>query len=88
MTLASGAGARADVGPIMSAVISALQGWQASADFRPLTRIAAPKPGYGEGFLDFPLAFEAQRLGLHLTPANGTTTPATAAPRMRAWAIW
>ncbi|OBS10788.1 phage tail terminator protein [Acidihalobacter prosperus] len=53
-----GEGAREDAGPIMNAVIKALQGVQLSADFpRHLRRATPPKPKYTTGFAYFPLAF-------------------------------
>ncbi len=56
-----GAAQTAQAGPLLSDLISALQGWQpGSPDFRPLTRVSAPRPGYSPAFAYYPLAFECQ----------------------------
>ena len=56
-----GAGLAADAGPLISDLLTALQGWQPdSTDYRPLTRVAAPRPGYSPAFAFYPLAFETQ----------------------------
>lgn len=55
----TGEGARAQAGPLITALLTALQGWQPGADHRPLVRVAAPAPGYSPAFAYYPLAFEA-----------------------------
>jgi hypothetical protein len=55
-----GAGLAADAGPLITDLLQALQGWQPSPDFRPLIRVASPKPGYSPAFAYYPLAFECQ----------------------------
>ncbi len=58
---ATGKGARESAGPIISAVLAALQGWQPSPDHQPLRRIDAPRPVFSPGgFAYFPLAFETR----------------------------
>lgn len=54
-----GAALTNEAGPLLSALIEALQGWAPSDDFRPLVRIAAPLPGFSPAFAFYPLAFEA-----------------------------
>lgn len=57
---ATGDGARGEAGPLISQTLAALSGWQPSPSFRPLRRVAGPRPGYNAGFGYFPLLFEAQ----------------------------
>ena len=45
-------------GPLISALLGALQGVLLSPDHRPLMRVSAPKPGYSAAFAYYPLAFE------------------------------
>jgi len=56
-----GAGMAAEAGPLLVGLLKALQGWQPnSTDYRPLVRVAAPRPGYSPAFAYYPLAFESQ----------------------------
>jgi len=53
-----GAAAQAVAGPLLTALLSALQGWPPSDRHRGLIRVAAPRPGYSPGFVYYPLTFE------------------------------
>lgn len=54
-----GAALTTEAGPLISDLLSALQGWEPSEDHRPLYRVAAPLPGFSPAFGFYPLAFEA-----------------------------
>lgn len=57
----TGDGLRDEAGPLISALLAALQGWQPDDDaYRPLARVAATAPGYSPAFAFYPLAFECQ----------------------------
>lgn len=53
----TGENAREQAGPILSAVLAALQGWQPTAKHTPLELAAGPRPGFSKGYGYFPLAF-------------------------------
>jgi len=59
----TGSGARASAGTLIGKLITALAGYQLSADFRPCKRVQAPKPAYNGSFAYFPLAFEVGFVG-------------------------
>lgn len=56
---ASGEDARADAGPIMDAVFTALLGWQTDG-VKPLLPAKAPGHGFTAGFGYFPMAWSAR----------------------------
>ena len=53
----TGEDARGEAGPLLSAVLEALQGWRPSAEHTPLELAAGPAPGFSKGYGYFPLAF-------------------------------
>lgn len=54
----SGAGARSDAGPLITAALQAVSGWRAGEDYGPLERaVGAPAPLYTAGYAYFPLLF-------------------------------
>ncbi|MCK2095629.1 phage tail terminator protein [Thauera aromatica] len=66
----SGAAAREEAGPLLSAVILALAGWTPDeARYWPLVRVPAGTPRYGSGRLLYPLSFETR---LIVTPEKLT----------------
>lgn len=56
-TQITGEAARADAGPLIVAILKALQGWKPETGFTPLKRTNAPGPGFKSGFGYFPLYF-------------------------------
>ncbi|MDH5786402.1 MAG: DUF1834 family protein [Chromatiales bacterium] len=60
-SLKSGDGVRADAGPILNAVFTALTGWKPGADIRRLKPVNPPRPGYIKGYGYFPLSW-SQRM--------------------------
>lgn len=60
-TLATGAAAREEAGPLIAAVLLALSGWTPDARFWwPLVRVPAAPVRYGPGRLIYPLSFETR----------------------------
>lgn len=53
----TGEHAREEAGPILSAVLAALQGWQPSPKHTPLELAGGPRAGFTGGYGYFPLAF-------------------------------
>lgn len=57
----TGAGARREAGPLITASLKALQGWSPGDEFQPLKRVGAPSPHFSPGgYAYFPLAFETR----------------------------
>jgi hypothetical protein len=54
-----GAASAALAGPLLSALLAALQGWAPTPAHRSLIRTDAPRPGHSPGFVYYPLAFES-----------------------------
>lgn len=55
---ASGAAARDDAAPLVSALLGRLMGWQPASASRPLKLVDLPQPDYRNGTLLLPLVFE------------------------------
>lgn len=53
-------GTMAEAGPLLSSLLSALQGWTPAADFAPLARVEGPETVITPAVAYFPLAFEAR----------------------------
>jgi len=53
----TGEHAREEAGPLLAAVLAALQGWRPSAEHTPLTLAAGAAPGFSRGYAYFPVAF-------------------------------
>lgn len=56
----TGAAIRAQAGPLITAVLSALAGWEPIPELRALRRIQGAGPVWGKGVAFFELRFEAQ----------------------------
>lgn len=55
--VADHASARNEAGELLAQILTALTGWEPSADHGPLVREPAPRPEYSPGFGVYPLAF-------------------------------